>query len=60
MKLIDLVVVATVLAGTAGLVIARMLVAIHEFRVQRRVAKILERNASLLEREGPSQRARRP
>jgi hypothetical protein len=60
MKLVDVIVVTVVLAGTVGLVIARALVHVHEFRVQRRVARILERNASLLEREGPSKRVRRP
>jgi hypothetical protein len=58
--LTDVIIVTVVLAGTAGVVTARMLVRLHEFRVQRRVARILERNASLLEREGPSQRVRRP
>jgi hypothetical protein len=60
MKLIDVIIVSVVLAGTVGLVIARALVRLHEFRVQRRVARILERNASLLERESPSKRVRRP
>jgi len=60
MKLLDWIVIGTLLAGTIGVVIGRALVSVHEFRVQRRIARILERNASLLEREGRSHRVRRP
>ena len=60
MKLLDWIVIGTVLAGTLGVVIGRLLVSIYEFRVQRRIARILERNASLLEREGRSHHVRRP
>jgi len=60
MKLLDWIVIGTVLSGTIGVVIGRALVSVHEFRVQRRIARILERNASLLEREGRSSHVRRP
>lgn len=60
MRLLDWIVIGTVLAGTVGIVVGRMLVSVHEFRVQRRIARILERNASLLEREGRSHRVKRP
>jgi hypothetical protein len=51
-KLVDWIIVGTVVAGTVGVVAGRILVSVYEFRVQRRIVRILERNASLLEREG--------
>jgi len=60
MKLLDAIIIGTVLAGTIGVVLGRAVVSIHEFRVQRRIARILERNASLLEREGRPHHVRRP
>jgi hypothetical protein len=60
MNVIDVVIIAVVIAATIGLVAARALVQLNEFRVQRRVARILERNAALLERETKSPGAKRP
>ena len=59
MNRLDIVIIGVVLGGTLGVVLARALVLIHEFRVQRRVARILERNAALLERENDHRGAKR-
>jgi len=59
MKHFDGIVIVVVLAATLGLVAARAGVLLYEFWVQRRVARILERNASLLERETDPRGAKR-
>jgi hypothetical protein len=59
MNVIDIVIIVVVLAATLGLAAARAIALLYEFRVQRRVARILERNAALLERENQSRGARR-
>jgi hypothetical protein len=52
MELIDRIIVVAFLVCTGGTAAGRALSAIVEFRIQRRVARLLERNAELLEREG--------
>jgi hypothetical protein len=59
MKLLDIIIIAVVLTATVGLVATRAGVLLYEFWVQRRVARILERNASLLERENDPRGAKR-
>ena len=59
MNLLDIIVIAVVLAGTVGVLLVRALAQLIEYRTQRRVARLLERNAELFEREGSPWETRR-
>jgi hypothetical protein len=59
MNLLDVLIIAVVLGGTAGVVLVRAIAQLVEYRTQRRVARLLERNAELFEREGSPWETRR-
>lgn len=54
MAIVDWVIVVLFFTAITGAAVIRVMRQLVEFRLQRRIARLLERNAELLEREGMS------